>query len=274
MKCVKLLRDRAVFVGKSKGVNTGRTRENLSTSWLIKNHFGLSNLNKCMNNLNKWVKFPPSSSSLKHLLNKKKETIDLTLDVKDAGVEVHLQDRNGRGTSVSPSSTFYNQGFNPYCSSFSLANACKFLGLGKRANTLLNDSKDIYQGSKRYEGDPFDNTVQCLQMCKHFKIVPLDTDSWDSIMHQSPNMKLVQLCSAPVGEQFHNPSHHDNTHVVSIVRDKLFDSNKHQPVTLSEKSLNSCCLGGDRYVLHHVSRVVEFEPTKIMKRVLKKLKNK
>ncbi len=83
--------------------------------------------------------------------------------LNDAVVDVQLLDRQDCGTIVSPSSTFHNQGMTPYYCSYSLVSVCIFLGLKARSETLLKESDNIFMGdSKKYSGDPFNNSKQCM----------------------------------------------------------------------------------------------------------------
>lgn len=70
------------------------------------------------------------------------------------------------------------------------------------------------------------------------------------------NIKILQICSALVAH-FNDITYQDNTHCISIVDNLIFDPNKKKPIPLTEHNLNSCCLGGDEWVFHHVSKTYE-----------------
>ena len=68
----------------------------------------------------------------------------------------------------------------------------------------------------------------------------------------SPHPTVVQL-SASDG---------DNTHVVGIAGDWIFDSNRHHALPLSKESLDACCIG--RATFSHASYAVRLVPGKKM----------
>ena len=78
-------------------------------------------------------------------------------------------------------------------------------------------------------------------------------------------IKVLQIC-ATLKNHFDEIQYHDNTHCVGLVDGLLFDPNKFQPMKLNEKNLDSCCVGGDECVFHHVSLCYGFVPGKNMKR--------
>jgi hypothetical protein len=56
----------------------------------------------------------------------------------------------------------------------------------------------------------------------------------------------------------------DNRHCIVIYNGKLYDIHHTTPLSLTQKNLDSCCVGSE-WKFHHVSRVKVFLPTKTMK---------
>lgn len=89
---------------------------------------------------------------------------------------------------------------------------------------------------------------------------------FNPLKDESPStIKILQLC-ATVRSDFHNHKYHDNTHCVTTVDGLIFDSNKEGPIQLSRSNLDSCCVGGDLYVLHHISKAYELVPSSKLKK--------
>ena len=264
-----------LYWGKVAGQNGHEVEsERLTYKWLRDNHFDNEFLKKLRRSENqgKWFNNPPGCSSF-----------SVKIEPREANKAVlgsYLLGSRNLGASLIQYPNFHNQGKKPYCISYSLSNAFAYIGLLNRSKELFEKSYQIYAGTLKDMGsDPFHNTVMFLQKLKQFNVMNLET----SLFAEKPfcplsdptpgNIKLLQIASAPRGSNFNVDKFIDNSHCISIVDNMIFDSNKNQPIKLTRDNLNSCCLGGDRFHYHHVSRGVEFIPSKSMKRVLKKLKN-
>lgn len=53
----------------------------------------------------------------------------------------------------------------------------------------------------------------------------------------------------------------DNLHAICVFDGLIFDANAKNPLPLTRKNLDKCCLGGADWVFDHVSRVREFAPS-------------
>ena len=94
--------------------------------------------------------------------------------------------------------------------------------------------------------------------------------NFDPLNDPNPStIKALQICSALKGH-YNERKFHDNTHCVTIVDGKLFDPNNFTPIQLNEKNLNLCCVGGNKWVFHHVSITYEYIPGKLFKKQMKR----
>ena len=104
---------------------------------------------------------------------------------------------------------------------------------------------------------PFGVCIRSFLCCKGFSVVdhhylphPLDV--------VPENLYVVQIMSHL------NESMYSNRHCIVIYNGKLYDINHTTPLSLSQKNLDSCCVGPE-WKFHHVSRVRAFLPTNKMK---------
>ena len=165
------------------------------------------------------------------------------------------------GIDTIPTYTHHNQGINPFCVPYSLASVLSFKGLHIQEKLMLEcaESSSCHQSG----GKVIQSAVKILRRSDKWSQIrrmknfdPLDDGDQSTI-------KIIQLCAAPYDSvYFDNPKYHDNTHTVTIVDGLLFDSNRNGPLRLTKENLNECCcLGGNSWVLHHISITYEFVPT-------------
>ena len=76
-------------------------------------------------------------------------------------------------------------------------------------------------------------TVQDVGGWAKVDVIP----GFDPINNRSPLVTVVQLCAVNAAGV------EDNTHVVAIVGDRIFDSNYTHALELSQASLDTCCVG-------------------------------
>ena len=149
--------------------------------------------------------------------------------------------------AVVPSVT--NQGDHPYCASYGLSSALRHCGYTEHAQHLEDRAEEV---------------LSCKTSQAARAVLFVDgkggwsetrrLGDFDPLSDRSPHPTIVQL----------NDSDNDNTHVVGIAGEWIFDSNKHEALPLTRESFNACCLGDAPF--KNVAYAVRFVPGKKLKR--------
>jgi hypothetical protein len=79
--------------------------------------------------------------------------------------------------------------------------------------------------------------------------------NFDPLSNRSQDVTIVQLCATDG----------DNTHIIAIAGDWLFDSNRHSAMPLSRENLDRCCLGAEKFL--RSSYAVRLVPGKKLRRI-------
>ena len=163
---------------------------------------------------------------------------------------------------------FYNQGVLGHCTSLPLGSAASYKGLHKHEEAIVESAEKIRKSQK----NRLKKSVNTFYNAGGWSKINRLGGDFNPLQDPTPgNIKLIQLCSSLV-THFDNEDYHDNTHCIVIVDKLIFDSNQHSPLDLTECNLNMCCLGGDGWVFHHVSRGYEFIPSSKLQRQMNKNK--
>jgi len=155
------------------------------------------------------------------------------------------------GVQKTPSVTF--QGDKPYCVSYGLASALRYCGYDDHADKLEKSAEEVLNVPRNQVGKAV-AFVTNLGGWLETKRIP----NFDPLNDVSPHPTILQL----------HGSDHDNTHVVGIAGEWIFDSNQRTAMPLCKESLDKCCLG--RATFLHSAQAVRFFPTKQLKRTKKK----
>jgi hypothetical protein len=150
------------------------------------------------------------------------------------------------GVSV-PSVTY--QGGYPFCASYGLASALRFCGYADHAAKLEALAETVL-ACKTNQAARAVHEVQCMGGWQESPRLP----NFNPLTDRSPHPTIVQLCA----------SDGDNTHVVGIAGDWIFDSNLHRAKPLCKESLDDCCVGATTFL--RVSYAVRFVPNRRLKR--------
>ena len=252
------------FYGRPKA--NGST-EKVESAWMEENGMGQYFQKKLIGHLKKWFNEPVGSPALPEGLPPKPQPVKV------------LPQQDG--------SKFYNQGSLRLCTPCAILSALSYIGADKKeqkmnarlaafqlgrigADKKMQEKLDRFQlelfGLIAKEKEPsicFIPSILALKEAKGFNIVKpkgLEQTGYDLLKCLPKKLVVAQICAAPY-ENFNNAHYHDNGHSIVVTRNKIFDANMERPVELSRANLNKCCVGGNRFRFHHVSRAFEFIPT-------------
>ena len=121
-----------------------------------------------------------------------------------------------------------HQGDQPYCASYGLASALRHCGFQAHAEHLESRAAEVL-ACKTNQAAKAVLVVDSKGGWSETKRL----GNFDPLTDRSPHPTIVQL----------NASDGDNTHVVGVAGDWIFDSNKPAALPLSRESLDACCLG-------------------------------
>ena len=169
-----------------------------------------------------------------------------------AALEEGVSDRGGIGKSastdaVAPSVT--HQGQANYCASYGLASALRFCGYVDHADHLECKAEEVLAATTNQAAKAVDVLVAFGGWAETKELT-----NFDPLAERSPHPTIVQVCA----------SDGDNTHIVALAGDWIFDSNLHSALPLSKESLDACCLGLAAF--SHASYSVRLVPGKKLKR--------
>ena len=152
-------------------------------------------------------------------------------------------------TRVVVPSVVTHQGERPYCSTYGPAGALRFCGYIEQAEALEACADELLACATHQAASAVQRLTGMGGWAKteHVK-------SFNPLLDRSPHPTVLQICA----------SDGDNTHVVGLAGDWIFDSNYHEPLPLCAASLDSCCIGAATYL--RASYAVRLEPGKALKR--------
>jgi len=135
------------------------------------------------------------------------------------------------------------------CCPLSIIKCYNFFGLTRMASEL---SRSIIHNT---------SFIQCCRFIyrhKGFEQHDIDCSTFDPIEFGAfPTLFLLQICAIETSLKCF-----DNYHAICICSGLIFDANHEHPLPLNKHNLDKCCVGGDSWVYHHVSRGVAFIPGK------------
>ena len=251
--CCRKVKRRFRFFGRSKN---SRDEEPLTVDWLMKNGFDDPYLSWFKDNLGKWEPMPLGKSVKKDSVLRCPITSD-TPCVPRCVVNVQ--------------SVFFHQKDKWYCTTYPLASVCDYKGLYRQKKIVLDNSERIslHTGNRLNESvTMFYNTGGWSKVIQHGSFDVLEDDVSSQNTKSSQNIKILQLCSAPRGDEFDNEKFHDNQHSVVVIDHLIFDSNHKGPLVLNAVNLDRCCVGGSDWVFHHVSSCYEFVPSTTLQKYM------
>lgn len=250
--CVKSKKNRYVFYGKPKGSSI---KERLTLTWMRENNMDDEYIQQLRDHPTKKYIVPEGRSEVKVQHDECPTISDSCCCSRGYGVD-----------TIVPN--FYNQGVLGHCTSLPLGSVSSYKGLHKHENVMVQSAEKIRKSKKnrlKKSVDTFHNVGGWSEVGRlggNFN--PMDDPTPE-------NIKIIQLCSSPI-THYDDEDYHDNTHCIVIVDNLIFDSNQHSPLILTKYNLNMCCLGGDMWVFHHVSRGYEFIPSSKLQRKMNKNK--
>ena len=250
--CVKSKTNRYVFYGKPKG---SLIKERITLIWMRENNMDDEYIQMLKDHPRKPYIVPEGRSEVKVQHVECPTISDSCCCSRGYGVDVIVPN-------------FYNQGVLGHCTSLPLGSVSSYKGLDKHEKVMVQSVEKIRKSKKNRltkSVDTFYNVGGWSEV-RHLggNFNPMDDPTPE-------NIKIIQLCSAPI-THYDNEEYHDNTHCIVIVDNLIFDSNQHSPLMLTKYNLNMCCLGGGMWVFHHVSRGYEFIPSSKLQRKMNKNK--
>lgn len=102
----------------------------------------------------------------------------------------------------------------------------------------------------------FPTCIRIMRKLKKFGHKNLHAKSFDPYRLEDNILYLFQLCATHV-----HTEKRDNTHAICVYNSLIYDANMSVPLDYNVANLNACCLGGEIWVFHHMSRIVTFTPT-------------
>jgi len=237
-------RTRFHYYGRTKG---GRgSDEELDKKWMDENGMGVDfrdELIKQFNNRKErqiheekgWVRVPESSAA-KQGTNTSPPRRTLSWDVSGA-----------------PSPRFYNQSVYGYCVHASICSALSYMG-------ALDQER--YMREQLQVG--LSSCVQQLHNMKgfvHNRLPQRSLFGFDPVKCEKESLYVLQISSTNVNT-FNDHLTWDNTHVLCVYGGLIFDANMQGPLELTENNIDLCCVGGDEFIFHHVSRAHRFQKVK------------
>ena len=124
-------------------------------------------------------------------------------------------------------------------------------------------------GLKRTRGykSDFGSCVRLMKHMKKFGHKKLAAKSFNLYSLEDYVLYLFQIQAVHVHTEAV-----DNSHAVCVFNSKIFDANMEDPLDFSIPNINACCLGGEDWVFHRLSRVAMFTPKKaVLRFILKKI---
>ena len=179
-------------------------------------------------------------------------TVDL-VEVSDSRVGCSVA--SGSDGSLGPSVHF--QGDKPFCVSYGSASALRFVGFHQLADHLIDRADEIVDRAHEvFSSDhQIAKVVQLVIKSGGWVDTP-EITRFGPLRDRSPHVTIAQLFA----------SDGDNTHVVAIAGDWLFDSNRDFALPLTADSLDMACVG--KVTFSHVSYAVRLIPgKKLLKRM-------
>lgn len=122
------------------------------------------------------------------------------------------------------------QGVSQHCASYGLASALAACGFVAEAESLVSQADKILACTTNQAKKAVDTLVACGGWARP---QVLDCSIFDPLVHRSPLPTIVQLCASDA----------DNTHVVGIAGDYLYDSNFTERRLLTREALDASCIG-------------------------------
>ena len=143
------------------------------------------------------------------------------------------------------------------CAPGSIMKFCNFVALDELTEKLRFHC--------RY-GSSIGFCIDFLTRSKGFSRLKLKITNFDPLFPRRKDvLYLVQICSINTTNE-----DIDNTHAICIFGGLIFDVNHIHPLKLDKQNLDNCCLGGDSWVFHHVSKLAAFSPArKLLKKIVK-----
>jgi hypothetical protein len=120
-----------------------------------------------------------------------------------------------------------HQGNANYCASYGPASALRHAGFAEHADHLEQQAEHVLAALTNQAAE----AGEVVKKLGGF--VAQRMPNYDPLTDRSPHPTILQLCA----------SDGDNTHVVGIAGDWIFDSNRHNALPLCKESLDACCLG-------------------------------
>ena len=143
------------------------------------------------------------------------------------------------------------------CAPASIIKFCNFVGLDELTEKLRLHC--------RY-GSSIGFCIHFLTRRKGFRRLKLKLNNFDPLFPKDQYvLYLVQIAAINTTNK-----DIDNTHAICIFGNLIFDVNHVHPLMLNKQNLDNCCLGGDSWVFHHVSKLAVFSPTRdLFKKIIK-----
>jgi len=263
---VKLVKGKSMFTFYGRSKANGSTEE-VESAWMEENGMGQNFQKKLIRRLKNWFSEPVGSPALPEGLPPKPQPVKV------------LPQPDG--------SKFYNQGSLRLCTPCAILSALSYIGADKKeqkmiarlaafqlgrigADTKMQEKLNRFQlelfrliAKEKEPSICFIPSILALKETKGFDMVKpkgLAQTGYDLLKCLPEKLIVAQICAAPC-ENFNKAQYHDNGHSIVVTRKKIFDANMKRPLKLSRANLNKCCVGGNRFRFHHVSRAFEFIPT-------------
>ena len=145
----------------------------------------------------------------------------------------------------------YNDGSTQaLCIPLAIQKVYNFVGLTKKAEKLS-------RCMGRY-GSSFAWSSQFIYQNRGFTRTSFRLSDFNILIHGA--LSFVFVIQIAAIQQ--SPPIIDNTHGICVFAGLIFDANHDQPLKLNQQNLDKCCLGGDQWTFHHVSRAIAFVPAK------------
>ena len=233
------------------------SKEKVRAKWMAENGMGKHFQNYLKSRLKRWTQHPVGKSL-----------------VSTEGIKVHEQPDGSR---------FYSHGGVHECTPCAILSALSHIGADKKEDQMVQMLKEFKlahdgteeqrhkytPGLKRYlrtstSGNmTFTQSTKTLEGTRGFHVDKVKgLEDYDLLQCKPEKLVVAQICAAPY-RHFNNRAFRDNQHSIVVTRGLIFDANMRHPISLSEDSLDKCCVGGSEFVLHHVSRAFEYTPTAI-----------
>ena len=109
---------------------------------------------------------------------------------------------------------------------------------------------------------------ECVRKIAKFTHKRLSPKSFDLFHLEDNVLYLFQLSAIHVitGQR-------DNTHAICVFNSIIYDANMSELLEYNTTNLNACCLGGESWVFHYMSRIYTLTPTdRILRLILKNIR--